>query len=45
MTIKYDNVYVLKTSTVAGKFEKEGPLKDYFDKTYKDFYINKKTFE
>ena len=32
MTIKYDNVYVLKTSTVAGKFEKEGPLKDYFDK-------------
>lgn len=45
MTIKYDNVYVLKTSTVAGKFESEGPLKDYFDKTYKDFYMGEKTFE
>lgn len=45
MTIKYDNVFVLETSTVAGKFEKNGPLKKYFDKTYNDFYMGEKTFE
>ncbi len=45
MTIKYDNVYVKETSTVAGKFEKEGPLRKYFDKTYDDFYIGEDTYE
>lgn len=45
MTIKYDNIYIKCTSTVAGKFEKEGPLSKYFDKTYDDFYMGEKTFE
>lgn len=45
MTIKFDNVYVKETSTVAGKFEKQGPLCQYFDKTYSDFYMGEKSFE
>ena len=45
MTIKYDNVYVLNTSTVAGIYEKEGPLCKYFDKTYDDFYMGEDSFE
>lgn len=45
MTIKYNNVYLNETSTVAGKFEKEGPLKQYYDKTYDDFYIGEDTYE
>ncbi|MBQ6282357.1 MAG: stage V sporulation protein AD [Bacilli bacterium] len=45
MTIKFDNVYVNNTSTVAGKFEKEGPLGKYFDKSYTDFYIGERSFE
>lgn len=45
MTIKYDNVYVEATSTVAGKFESLGPLNKYFDKTYSDFYMGEKTYE
>ena len=45
MTIKYDNVYVNETSTVAGKFEKNGPIGKCFDKVYNDFYMGEKTFE
>lgn len=45
MTFKFDNVYVKDTSCVAGKFEKEGPLGELFDKTYNDFYMGEKTFE
>lgn len=45
MTIKFDNVYVKETSTVAGKYESEGPLGKCFDKTYDDFYMGEKTFE
>ena len=45
MTIKFDNVYVKETSTVAGKFESEGPLSKTFDKTYDDFYMGEDTFE
>jgi len=45
MTIKYDNVYVKETSTVAGKYESEGPLSKCFDKTYNDFYMGEKSFE
>ena len=45
MTIKFDNVYVKETSTVAGKFESEGPLSKTFDKTYNDFYMGEKSFE
>lgn len=45
MTFKYENVYVEDTATVAGKLESEGPLRQYFDKVYSDFYDNCKTFE
>lgn len=45
MNIKFNNVYVENTSTVAGPFVIEGPLKGKFDKTFNDFYDNEKTFE
>ncbi len=45
MTIKFDNVYVDTVSTVAGPHERKGPLKDKFDKTYDDFYMNEKSWE
>ena len=45
MTLKFDNVYVGDTSTVAGKIEIEGPLVKYFDKKYDDYYINSKSLE
>ena len=45
MTFNYKNVYVQDTSTVAGLYESKGPLKDYYDKIYHDFYFNEKTFE
>ncbi len=45
MTIKFNNVYVQETSTVAGKFESKGPLSKNFDKVYYDFYMGEKTFE
>ena len=45
MTFNYKNVYLDETSTIAGIYEAEGPLKDYYDKCYKDFYFNEKTFE
>ena len=32
MTIKYNNVYVNATSTVAGPYEKAGPISNFFDK-------------
>ena len=45
MTIKFNNVYALDTSTVAGKIELEGPLVKYFDRIYDDYYINNKSLE
>lgn len=45
MTFKFNNVFVNDTCCVAGKFEKEGPLGELFDKTYDDFYMGEKTFE
>lgn len=46
MTITYKNVYVKETSTIAGIYEANGPLKDYFDKVYtKDFYFGETSFE
>lgn len=44
-SLAFENTYVLNTSTVAGKLEKEGPLGKYFDKTYDDNYCNKKSWE
>lgn len=45
MTFYYKNVYLKDTSTITGPYEKEGPFRDYFDKTYNDLYIGEKTFE
>ncbi|MEG1647811.1 MAG: stage V sporulation protein AD [Bacilli bacterium] len=45
MTIYYSNTYINETSTVAGPYEKKGPLTKYFDKTYNDFYFKKPTWE
>ena len=45
MTFKYNNVYVLDSSTVAGPYEAKGPLSKLYDKTYKEFYFKEKTWE
>lgn len=45
MTFHYQNVYLNEVSTVAGPYEKKGPLSSYFDKTYDDFYFKKPTWE
>lgn len=41
MTGKFNNVYVKETSLVAGKLEKEGKLRKYYDKTYNTYSIEK----
>lgn len=45
MTFKYYNAYINEVSTVAGPYEKRGPLTKYFDKTYDDFYFKRPTWE
>ena len=46
MTRKFNNVYVGDTYTIAGVYEKDGPLKEYFDLIYdKDLYYGCDTFE
>lgn len=46
MTYKYNNVYIKDSYTIAGIYETDGPLKNYFDKCYsKDLYYGEKTFE
>ncbi len=45
MTFFYNQVYIDEVSTVCGPFEKRGPLRRYFDKTYDDYYFGEKTFE
>lgn len=46
MTTTFKNVYVKDTSTIVGIYEANGPLKDYFDKTYtKDLYFGEKSWE
>lgn len=45
MTFKYENVYVKETSTVVGPYEKDGPLKKYFDKSYTDLYFGESSWE
>ena len=39
MTFNYKNVYIKDTATIVGPYEKDGPLKKYFDKTYSDLYF------
>lgn len=46
MTVKYNNVYVGDSYTIAGVYEKDGPISDYFDMIYsKDLYYGCDTFE
>lgn len=45
MTFKYKNVYLNETSTITGPFEEKGPLARFFDKSYQEFYFEKKTWE
>ena len=45
MTFYYNNVFIDDTATVAGPYEKNGPLVKYFDKTYEDLYFGEKSFE
>ncbi|MBQ8219176.1 MAG: stage V sporulation protein AD [Bacilli bacterium] len=46
MTSKYNNVYISDNFTIAGIYEKDGPISDYFDLVYdKDFYYGCQTFE
>lgn len=45
MTFKYSNVYINDTATIAGPYEKKGPLSPYYDKTYDELYFGKKTWE
>ena len=45
MTFNYENVYIKDTATIVGPYEKDGPLKKYFDKTYSDLYFGEKSFE
>lgn len=46
MTTTYKNVYIKDTSTIAGIYETNGPLKEYYDKTYtKDLYFGENSWE
>ena len=45
MTIKYNNSFINETATITGPYEAKGPLRNYFDKSYKDFYFEEKTWE
>ena len=45
MTFTYDDVYVQDTATIAGPYEKKGPLKKYFDKTFNDLYFCEDSWE
>lgn len=45
MTFTYKNVYINETGTIAGPYEKHGPLNNYFDKSYDEFYFGTKTWE
>lgn len=46
MTVKFNNVYVGDTATIASIYEKDSPIADYFDLIYdKDLYYGCDTFE
>lgn len=45
MTFRYENVFINDTATVVGPYEKNGPLGNLFDKSYKDLYFNTKYWE
>lgn len=39
--MKFNNVYVKETSTIAGKLESNSPYKKYFDMRLKKYYLDK----
>lgn len=41
MTGKFNNVYVKNTALTAGMLEKDGKMKEYYDKTYDTYNIDK----
>lgn len=45
MTINFKNAFINETATITGPYEKSGPLKDYFDKSYDELYFKQKTWE
>ena len=46
MTVKFNNVYVSDSYTIASVYEKDGPIANCFDKVYdKDLYYGEDTFE
>lgn len=45
MTFTYKNVYIKDTSTISGPYEKDGPLGEYFDKSYNDLYFGTDSWE
>lgn len=45
MTFYFDKVYIEDCATVCGPYEKDGPLKKYFDKCYDDLYFGESSWE
>lgn len=45
MTIFFKNIYIKNKAVVGGPYIKDGPLKNYLDDTYDNFYDGEKTFE
>lgn len=44
-TYYFDNVYITSCATVVGPVEHQGPLSQYFDVYFNDYYGSEKTFE
>lgn len=45
MTFQYKNVYLNETATIAGPYEKKGPLHHFFDKSYDDLRMGESSWE
>ena len=45
MTYYFKNTYIEECSTVCGPYEKNGPLRRYYDKSYKDLYFGENSWE
>ncbi len=45
MTFSFQDVYIEDTATICGPYEKRGPFKKYFDKTYDDFSFGERSWE
>ena len=45
MTFTFKNTYIEECSTICGPYEKKGPLKRYFDKSYNDLYFGEDSWE